>query len=98
MNAPKMPKPRVDEEISKSRALRASLITLLGLVALIALFIHAKWSVRILINKTYGNIFNNLAMALGLFAVHAGLSFRLLYFLNMKYVDSQIDDDHLKYH
>lgn len=97
MKPARKPSYKPEELISKSRAFGATIMTVLGLLALIALFIHAKAAKRIVLERAYGNLLTNLLIGPGLLILHAGLSYRLLRYLNLKFVDSRIDEDHIKY-
>lgn len=93
----KKPAPRHHEQISKQRAVKASLITVLSVVLLLAWVYHAFWAVDVLSTNKYGDILSNVVFGVGTLVANAGLSVKLVAFLTEKYLDGQIDADHKKY-
>lgn len=91
---PKNPK---NAPFENKRALIALAITIVTIALLIGVIIHAKWSYHVLVYKQYGSFINNLVFGVGTLVANAGLSIRLVSFLNLKFLDSQIDADHKKY-
>ncbi|KAI5955159.1 hypothetical protein KGF54_001720 [Candida jiufengensis] len=85
------------EKISKSRALNASLLTLISIIVFIELIYHANWSIKVLYNQPFGNYLNNLVYGLGSFLANFGLSVRLMKWLNQKLVEDKIESDYKKY-
>lgn len=85
------------QTISTSRATKSVLITILGLILLIGLGYHLYWAVMVFVFDRYGDSISNIVFGFGTLILNGTLSFKLLTFLNEKYIDSDIDADHKKY-
>lgn len=86
-----------DEEISTSRVVKSLFLTFLSLFFIGLWCYHAVWAVKVMIYKTYGNAFNNLIFGPGTAIANAGLSIKLVTYLNIVLLDDKIDADHKKY-
>lgn len=86
-----------DEEISTSRVIRALFLTFLSLLLILVWGYHSVWAVKVVINKTYGNLLNNLVFGPGTLIANGGLSIKFVTYLNEILLDDKIDADHKKY-
>lgn len=91
------PRKQQKDTFENRRALIAFGITLVSLVLLIGVIIHAKWALNVLIYKHYGHFLNNVVFGVGTLIANAGLSLRFVSYLNLRFLDSLIDADHKKY-
>ena len=85
------------EHISKSRAINASILTVLTIVIFLLLIYHFIWAIQVMIYKPYGNLLNNLVYGPGTLIANAGLSSKLIKYVNNKLVEEKIEADYKKY-
>ncbi|EAZ63928.1 hypothetical protein PICST_38487 [Scheffersomyces stipitis CBS 6054] len=97
MAAPKRYYSAGDDKVSKSRAFNAGLLTVLTLLVLAGWVYHFIWALQVVINQPYGGVLNNLVYGPGTLVANAGLSTKLVGYLNDKLVGDKIDADHKKY-
>ncbi|RCK59616.1 hypothetical protein Cantr_07285 [Candida viswanathii] len=85
------------EHISKSRVLNASILTFLTVLIFLLLIYHFIWAVQVMMYKPYGNLLNNLVYGPGTLIANAGLSSKLIKYVNTKLVEDKIEADYKKY-
>lgn len=93
----KKPAYKPAERVSKSRAFNALILTILSITLLIVLFYHLNWAVDVMLDKPYGSLLNNLVFGPGTLLANAGISLKLITYINAKLVEDKIDADHKKY-
>ncbi|ODV78380.1 uncharacterized protein CANTADRAFT_90730 [Suhomyces tanzawaensis NRRL Y-17324] len=85
------------ERVSKSRALNASILTVLTLLLVVMWAYHTVWAVKVMINRPYGSFLNNLIFGPGTLIANTGVSTKIVSYINTKLVEDKIDSDHKKY-
>jgi hypothetical protein len=85
------------DPISKSRAMNASILTVLTLFFVLVWISHGVWAIKVLINDTYGTFFNNLIYGPGTLVLNIGLGIKLMSWINIKLLDNSIEDDYKKF-
>lgn len=85
------------QQISSSRVAKSAFITVLTLVLLFGFVWHFWWAVKVYMSNYYGNWINSVVLGFGSVIANAGISLRLLTYLNEKLIDEGIDADHRKY-
>lgn len=83
--------------MSKSRALNAAILTALTLLLLVIWFLHAKWAISVMYYRPYGNFLNNLIFGPGTLVANAGITTKIVKYVNKLLVEDKIDADHKKY-
>ncbi|EER35509.1 conserved hypothetical protein [Candida tropicalis MYA-3404] len=98
MAAPSAQKRSTNEErISKSRLLNASILTVLTVAIFLLLIYHFIWAVQVMMYRPYGNLLNNIVYGPGTLIANAGLSSKLIKYVNTKLVEDKIEADYKKY-
>ncbi|EER35519.1 conserved hypothetical protein [Candida tropicalis MYA-3404] len=85
------------ERISKSRLLNASILTVLTVAIFLLLIYHFIWAVQVMMYRPYGNLLNNIVYGPGTLIANAGLSSKLIKYVNTKLVEDKIEADYKKY-
>ncbi|KAL6451569.1 hypothetical protein SBY92_003209 [Candida maltosa Xu316] len=85
------------EKVSKSRAVNASILTILTVLIFLLLIYHFIWAVQVMMYQPYGNILNNIVYGPGTLIANAGLSSKFIKYINTKLVEDKIEADYKKY-
>ena len=90
-------RPATHEQISKSRVVNALILTFLTVLIFLILLYHFIWAVQVMMYQPYGNLLNNIVYGPGTLIANAGLSSKLIKYINKKLVEDKIEADYKKY-
>lgn len=87
----------VKDDISKSRAAKASLLTGMSVLTFLLWGFHLYWAVGALYSNRFGGVFSNLVIIVGGLAVDFFVSIKVLLYAETHLLSDGIDADHKKY-
>lgn len=85
------------EPISKTRAVKASFLTLLTVLVFAIGIFHVWWSVKAFYHDRFGSRLYNVVVILGGLLLNAFVSIKSLVYLETRILSDGIDSDHKKY-
>ncbi|CAI5759485.1 unnamed protein product [Candida verbasci] len=85
------------DKFSKSRALNATILTLITITFGFILIYHLIWSVKVVYYQPFGNILNNIVYGPGTLLLNFGLTTKLIKWANSKLLEDKIEEDYKKY-
>lgn len=83
--------------ISKSRAAKALLLTILTILGFCQLIYHVYWAFSSIFDHRFGGALNSAAVVGGSLVLNVFLTIRVLLFCETRLLSDQIDADHKKY-